>query len=255
VQAKLTSHWSPEQICGWLARQFPSEPHLRLCPETIYQALLFHDDGGLRTDGKPRLRTGRKIRKHRWRTGPGHGAVVKNMTMISDRPAEIETKTEAGHWEGDLIVGVGSVSAMVTLRERKTHYGIIINLPHGHTAVLTNQAIITALSTLPTHLKRTLTWDQGVEMARHQELATATGLRIFFAERSSPWQRGANENFNGLVRQYFPKGTDLSVHSKEHVDQVCKELNTRPRKSLGYLTPAAILRTEEQAHHLRKLPR
>lgn len=244
VQTKLTSCWSPEQICGWLAQRFPMEPSLRLCPETIYQALLFHDNGGLRTDGKPRLRTGRRIRKHRWRTGPGHGAVVRNMTMISDRPPEVEAKAEAGHWEGDLIVGPGSVSAMVTLRERKTHYGIIINLPHGHTAALTNQAIITAFFALPPHLKRTLTWDQGVEMAQHQQLAAATGLRIFFAERSSPWQRGANENFNGLARQYFPKGTDLSVHSDEHVNQVCDELNTRPRKSLDYLSPAAALEAE-----------
>lgn len=240
VQTKLTSHWSPEQICGWLALEFPAEPALRLCPETIYQALLFGDHGGLRTAGKPRLRTGRKIRKHRWRTGSGHGSVVKNMTMIHERPPEVDAKEEAGHWEGDLIVGVGSASAMVTLRERKTHYGIIINLPHGHTAAQTNQAIIAAFSGLPAHLKQTLTWDQGVEMARHQELAAATGLRIYFAERSSPWQRGANENFNGLARQYFPKGTDLSVHSEVHVKQVCVELNSRPRKSLGYLTPAAI---------------
>ncbi|MET3370137.1 UNVERIFIED_CONTAM: IS30 family transposase [Jeotgalibacillus campisalis] len=240
VQTKLTSHWSPEQICGWLALEFAAEPALRLCPETIYQALLFGDHGGLSTAGKPRLRTGRKIRKHRWRTGSGHGSVVKTMTMIHERPPEVETKIEAGHWEGDLIVGVGSASAMVTLRERKTHYGIIVNLPNGHTAAQTNQAIVTAFSALPAHLKQTLTWDQGVEMARHQELAAATGLRIYFAERSSPWQRGANENFNGLARQYFPKGTDLSVHSEDHVKQVCAELNSRPRKSLGYRTPAAI---------------
>ncbi|MCR1161833.1 IS30 family transposase [Paenarthrobacter sp. UW852] len=244
VQTKLTSHWSPEQICGWLALEFPAEPGLRLCPETIYQALFFGDHGGLRTDGRPRLRTGRKIRKHRWRTGSGHGSVVQNMTMINERPAGVQTKTEAGHWEGDLIVGIGSASAMVTLRERKTHYGIIINLPHGHTAAQTNQAIIAAFAALPAHLKQTLTWDQGVEMARHQELAAATGLRIYFAERSSPWQRGANENFNGLVRQYFPEGTDLSVHADEHVKQVCDELKARPRKSLDYRSPAAALRAE-----------
>ena len=244
VQTKLTSHWSPEQICGWLALEFPAEPGLRLCPETIYQALLFGKDGGLRTDGKPRLRTGRKIRKHRWRTGSGHGSVVKNMTMIHERPPEVDAKIEAGHWEGDLIVGVGSASAMVTLRERKTHYGIIVNLPNGHTAAQTNQAIIAAFSGLPAHLKRTLTWDQGVEMARHRELAAAVGIRIYFAERSSPWQRGANENFNGLARQYFPKGTDLSKHPDEYVSSVCNELNTRPRKTLGYLTPEVLFQTE-----------
>lgn len=246
VQRKLNRNWSPEQICGWLVLRFPAEPGLRLCPETIYRALLFSDDGGLDKKYCPRLRTGRKIRKPRWRTRSGHGTAVQNMTMIGQRPPEVETKAEAGHWEGDLIVGPGSASAMVTLRERKTHYGIIINLPADHTAATTNEAITRAFATLPSHLKRTLTWDQGVEMARHQELAAATGLRIYFAERSSPWQRGANENFNGLARQYFPKSTDLSGHSEEHVKRVCTELNTRPRKGLGYLTPAAKFRAERQ---------
>jgi transposase, IS30 family len=246
VQRRLNRNWSPEQICGWLTLQFPAEPGLRLCPETIYRALLFNDDGGLDKKYRDRLRTGRKIRKHRWRTSPGHGATVQNMTMIDQRPPEVETKTEAGHWEGDLIVGTGSASAMVTLRERKTQYGIIINLPTDHTAATTNKAIAAAFSALPAHLKRTLTWDQGVEMARHQELAAATGTRIYFAERSSPWQRGANENFNGLARQYFPKGTNLSVHSDEHVRRVCAELNTRPRKGLGYLTPQAQFQAEKR---------
>jgi IS30 family transposase len=246
VQRKLNRHWSPEQICGWLALQFPSEPRLQLSPETIYRALLFDDDGGLDKKYCPRLRTGRKIRKHRWRTSSGHGAVVRNMTMISKRPPVIETKTEAGHWEGDLIVGPGSTSAMVTLRERKTQYGIIINLPIDHTAARTNAAITAAFASLPKHLKQTLTWDQGVEMARHQELAAATGIQIYFAERSSPWQRGANENFNGLARQYFRKGTDLSKHTHEYVKSVCNELNTRPRKTLGYLTPKALFQAERR---------
>lgn len=246
VQRKLNLHWSPEQICGWLALQFPFEPRLQLSPETIYRALLFNDDGGLDKKYCPRLRTGRKIRRHRWRTSSGHGAVVRNMTMISQRPPLIETKTEAGHWEGDLIVGPGSTSAMVTLRERKTQYGIIINLPIDHTAARTNAAITAAFASLPPHLKQTLTWDQGVEMARHQELAAATGIQIYFAERSSPWQRGANENFNGLARQYFRKGTDLSKHTHEYVKSVCNELNTRPRKTLGYLTPKAVFQAEKR---------
>jgi IS30 family transposase len=136
---------------------------------------------------------------------------------------------------------------MVTLRERKTQYGIIINLPTDHTAATTNKAISAAFAALPARLKRTLTWDQGVEMARHQELAAATGTGIYFAERSSPWQRGANENFNGLARQYFPKGTNLSVHSDEHVRRVCAELNTRPRKGRGYLTPTGTVPGREKA--------
>ena len=166
------------------------------------------------------------------------------MTMIDQRPAEVETKQQAGHWEGDLIVGIGSASAMMTLRERTTHYGIVINLPIDHTAESVNAAAITAFAPLPPHMKRTLTWDQGVEMARHRDLAAATGVKIYFAERYSPWQRGANENYNGLLRQYFPKGTDLSVHSDAHVTAVMHELNTRPRKTLGYDTPAARFRAE-----------
>jgi IS30 family transposase len=136
---------------------------------------------------------------------------------------------------------------MMTLRERKTHYGIIVNLPIDHTASSVNAAATAAFATMPAHMRRTLTWDQGVEMARHQHLATATGIKIYFAERSSPWQRGANENFNGLARQYFPKGTDLSVHTAAHVDAVMRELNTRPRKTLGYFTPAARFKAEARA--------
>lgn len=244
VQRKLNQRWSPDQICGWLALTFPADPGMQLCPETIYRALLTPRGQGLHKRYCTRLRTGRKIRKSRWLTGSGHGAVVQNMTMIDQRPAVVETKQEAGHWEGDLVVGAESASAMVTLRERKTHYGIIVNLPGDHTAEKVNHAVTRAFASIPAHLKKTLTWDQGVEMARHQELAAATGIDIYFAERSSPWQRGANENFNGLVRQYFPKGTDLSVHTTQHVNAVTRELNTRPRKGLSYRTPVARFRTE-----------
>jgi transposase, IS30 family len=137
-----------------------------------------------------------------------------------------------------MIIGVGSASAMVTLRERTTQYGVIVNVPHDHTAASVNAAVTEAFTAMPAHMKRTLTWDQGDEMAKHQDLTAATGVRIFFAERSSPWQRGANENYNGLVRQYFPKGTNLAVHSPTHVAYVTAELNERPRKGLGYDTPA-----------------
>ena len=148
---------------------------------------------------------------------------------------------------GGLILGVGCGSAMVTLRERTTQYGIIINLPDDHTATSVNTAVTEAFAAMPSHMKRTLTWDQGVEMARHQELTAATGVPVFFAERSSPWQRGANENYNGLVRQYFPKGTNLAVHSPTHVAYVTGELNQRPRKGLGYDTPAFRFATETAA--------
>jgi IS30 family transposase len=244
VQRKLNRCWSPDEIAGWLPLAYPTDPSMRLCPETIYRALLVPGGKGLHKRYCSKLRTGRRIRKSRWLTRSGHGSVVRNMTMIDQRPAEVETRQQAGHWEGDLIVGVGSASAMMTLRERKTQFGIIVNLPVDHTAASVNDAVIKALAALPAHMKRTLTWDQGVEMARHQELATSAGIDIYFAERCSPWQRGANENFNGLARQYFPKGTDLSVHSDDHVDAVTAELNARPRKNLGYLTPAAKFRAD-----------
>ena len=219
---------------------------MRLCAETIYRALLLPNGRGLNTRYCSSLRTGRRIRKSRWLTRNGTGGAVTNMTMIDKRPAEVETKETAGNWEGDLILGTGCASAMVTLRERKTQYGIVINLPHDHTAATVNQAVAGAMAALPLHLKKTLTWDQGTEMARHLDLAAATGIDIYFAERSSPWQRGANENFNGLLRQYFPKGTDLSIHSHAHVAHVMEELNTRPRKLLGYRTPKQALHAENR---------
>jgi len=250
VQRKLNRCWSPDEISGWLRQTHPDDLSMRLCPETIYRALLVPGGQGLHKRYCRKLRTGRRIRKSRWLTRSGHGSTVRNMTMIDQRPAEVETKQQAGHWEGDLIVGVGCASAMMTLRERKTQYGIIVNLPDDHTAATVNAAAVAVFATMPAHMKRTLTWDQGVEMARHRELADATGVKIFFAERSSPWQRGANENFNGLARQYFPKGTDLSVHSAVHVATVVHELNTRRRKGLGYRTPHTHFRTETRAASL-----
>ena len=246
VQRKLNRCWSPDEISGWLRRTYPEDASMWLCPETIYRALLVPGGKGLHKRYCRKLRTGRRIRKSRWLTRPGHGGAVQNMTMIDQRPAGVETKQQVGHWEGDLILGVGCRSAMMTLRERKTQYGIVVNLPADHTAETVNAAAIRAFASLPPHLKRTLTWDQGTEMAAHRNLASATGLDIYFAERSSPWQRGANENYNGLLRQYFPKGTDLSVHSAAHVATVMHELNTRPRKGLDYETPAARLRAESR---------
>ncbi|WP_051973739.1 IS30 family transposase [Cryobacterium sp. MLB-32] len=244
VQRKLNRCWSPDEICGWMKKHYPDDQTMRLCPETIYRALLLRDDYGLHKRFALKLRTGRRIRKTRWRRRIGRGSRIINMTMIDKRPAEVQDRKQAGHWEGDLIVGLGSVSAMVTLRERTTHYGIIVNLPKDHTAASVNAAIIDVFATLPRHLKRTLTWDQGVELAWHEQLTQATGVPVFFAERSSPWQRGANENFNGLARQYFPKGTNLALHPAKHVANVVKELNERPRKTLNYDTPAERLKAE-----------
>jgi len=238
VQRKLNRHWSPEEISGWLRKTYTADPTMRICHETIYRALLTRDGSGLRKSLHMRLRTGRRIRKHRWRHNHvGTGSRIRDMIMIHERPVEAEDKKTPGHWEGDLIIGLGSVSAMITLRERTTQYGIVINLPRDHTSASVNAEIAAAFGRIPKHLKRSLTWDQGVEMAGHAELTRITGVPVYFAERSSPWQRGANENFNGLLRQYFPKGTDLSRHSAEHVARVMKELNARPRKNLAYDTP------------------
>lgn len=246
VQRKLNRCWSPDEISGWLRRTYPDDLSMRICPETIYRALLVPGGKGLHKRYCRRLRTGRRIRRSRWLTRPGHGASVQGKTMIDKRPAEVETKQQVGHWEGDLILGAGCRSAMVTLRERKTQHGIVINLPVDHTAPTVNAAVAAAFAPLPAHMKRTLTWDQGVEMAAHRDLAAATGVAIYFAERCSPWQRGANENYNGLLRQYFPKGTDLSVHTDRHVTVVMNEINDRPRKTLGYDTPAARFRAESR---------
>jgi transposase, IS30 family len=229
VQRKLNRCWSPDEVCGWLRKTYPDDHSMRLCPETIYRELLLRDNTTLHKRYCLRLRTGRRIRKSRWLTRTGHGPTITNKTMIDQRPASAKTKLEAGHWEGDLI-GVLCGSAMVTLRERTTQYGVIVNLPHDHTATSVNTAVTEAFTAMPAHMKRTLTWDQGVEMARHQELTAATGVPVFFAERS-PWQRGANENYNGLVRQSFPKGTNLAVHSPVHVADVTGELNDRPERA------------------------
>jgi IS30 family transposase len=244
VQRKLNRCWSPDEISGWMKKTYPEDQELRICPETIYRALLLREGQGLNKRYAAKLRTGRRIRKTRWRNRTGQGSRIRNMTMIDQRPAEVETRLEAGHWEGDLVIGIGSVSAMVTLRERKTQFGIVVNLPHDHTAASVNAAVAGTFAKLPPALKRTLTWDQGVEMAWHEELTKTTGVPVYFAERSSPWQRGANENFNGLLRQYFPKGTNLAVHSAKHVTHVMRELNTRPRKTMNYETPAARFKAE-----------
>lgn len=242
VQRKLNRYWSPEQVSGWLASVHPGQASMLVCTETIYRALLVPRARCLHRRYCAKLRTGRTMRRARGLSGLGGGKGVQGKTMIEARPPEVAARQQVGHREGDLIVGAMSASAMVTLRERVTQFGMIINLPDDHAAASVNAAVTAAFATLPAHLTRTLTWDQGVEMAAHRALAAATGVAIYFAERASPWQRGANENFNGLARQYFPKGTDLSVHTPDHVKAVVEQLNTRPRKGLRYQTPAAVLR-------------
>ena len=237
VRDKLTGKWSPQQISRFLARAFPEQKQMRACPETIYRALFAGLLGA--KDGK--LRTGRSRRRPHRRGVPIPNK-IKNMTLLAERPAEVAERRVPGHWEGDLIIGRGQASAIGTLVERVTRYVMLIHLPHGWKAPQLRDAFIDQTAAIPHELRRTLTWDQGREMALHEEISAVTGFQIYFCDPHSPWQRGSNENINGLVRQYFPKGTDLSVHNAHDLQQVAQELNQRPRIILGDRTPTEAMR-------------
>ena len=240
VQGRLEEKWSPEQVSVMLRRQFPGRPEMRVSHETIYQAIYVQGRGALRRELASCLRTGRALRKPRRKAGERRGK-IPGMVMISERPAEAQDRAVPGHWEGDLIAGTRSRSAIGTLVERSTRFVLLLHLPDGHGAAQVAEAMTQAMASMPAALRRSLTWDQGAEMTNHAQVAAATDLEIFFCDPHSPWQRGSNENTNGLLRQYFPKGTDLSVHSREHLDAVAAELNARPRKTLGWKTPAQAL--------------
>jgi transposase, IS30 family len=239
VQADLGQRWSPEQIARRLRADFPADSEMRVSPETIYQSLYVQGRGALRRELTSCLRSGRAIRKPR-RSKSRSGA-VRDMVMISERPAEVADRAVPGHWEGDLILGKDNRSAIGTLVERATRYTLLLHLPDQHGAAEVQQAMLAAIRTLPEHLRRSLTWDQGVEMANHRQITLAANLPIYFCDPASPWQRGTNENTNGLLRQYFPKGTDLSRHDADELARVAVELNGRPRMTLGWRTPAEEL--------------
>ena len=241
VQEILDDDLSPEQICHRLRKDHPSRPEMHVCTETIYQTLYVHGRGVLRQDLKQVLRTGRPARKARRAPDQRRSRFRDPMTSIHDRPADIEDRVVPGHWEGDLIIGKGGASAMATLVERATRFTLVVPLPNGYDSDTVAEALIAAVKTLPARLAKSLTWDQGAEMARHVTIAMATDMKVYFCDPHSPWQRGTNENTNGLLRQYFPKGTDLSVHSVEHVAAVTAKLNRRPRKVLDWQTPAEAL--------------
>ena len=240
VQARLKQKWSPEQVSTWLRRQFPDRPEMQVSHETIYQSIYVQGRGALRRELASCLRTGRALRRPRRKDGERRGK-IPGMVMISERPAEAEDRAVPGHGEGDLIAGAASKSAIGTLVERSTRFVMLLHLPDGHGAAQVAAAMTGAMGTLPGQLRRSLTWDQGSEMTNHAQIALATDLQIYFCDPHSPWQRGSNENTNGLLRQYFPKGTDLSVHTREHLEAVAAELNARPRKTLGWKTPAEAL--------------
>ena len=240
VQGKLEEKWSPEQISAMLAAEFPGRPEMRVSHETIYQAIYVQGRGALRRELASCLRTGRALRKPRRKEGERRGK-IPGMVMISERPAEAEDRAVPGHWEGDLIIGAGGKSAIGTLVERSTRFVMLLYLPHSHGADQVAAAMTAAMGGLPDAIRRSLTWDQGTEMTGHAQIAVDADLDIYFCDPHSPWQRGSNENTNGLLRQYFPKGTDLSVHSAVHLAAVADQLNARPRKTLGWKTPAQEL--------------
>jgi IS30 family transposase len=250
VQQRLQWRWSPEQICHALREEFPDQPDRHLVPETIYQAIYRPDLGGLRRDLTRVLRTGRRRRKPRRRPDARRSGRLANMTMIDQRPAEADDRAVAGHWEGDLITGAANRSAIGTLVERTSRFTILLHLPGDHGAQAVHDAVIDALSSLPARLRRSLTWDQGSEMALHQQISQTLGMPVFFCTKASPWQRPSNENTNGLLRQYFPKGSDLRVHSRQRLAEVAAQLNARPRKTLDWQTPAARLGLHTQTSRI-----
>jgi IS30 family transposase len=236
VARRLQQLWSPDEISRRLPLDFPDDPEMRVSHETIYQSIYVQGRGELRRELARCLRTGRACRKKRG-TPDGRGR-IPGMVMISERPADVADRAVPGHWEGDLILGTNGRSAVGTLVERTTRLVLLLHLEGGRAAVNVEAAMRTAIAALPDELRRSITWDQGAEMSTHANFTTATGIPIYFCDPHSPWQRGSNENTNGLLRQYLPKGTDLSVHSAADLEQIQRSLNDRPRKTLGYMTPS-----------------
>ena len=238
VEMWLSLNWSPEQISKRLRVEFADDDTMQVVPETIYQALFVQGRAGLNKELVNHLRTKRRRRKpHAQTARNADRGRISDMVMIADRPVEIEDRAVPGHWEGDLIIGRSGLSQTGTLVERTTGLTMLIALPDDRGAQTVAAAIQRQIATLPAQACRSITWDQGVEMAAHTRFTVATGIPIYFCDPHAPWQRGSNENTNGLLRQYFHKGTDLSVHSQAHLDNVAAELNNRPRKRLDYMTP------------------
>jgi len=240
IQQDLTKRYSPEQIIGRLRLEFPDDPAMHVAVETIYRSLYLPSCGGLHRDLTRCLRTARQLRRPR-RLAAQRKNRILDMVNIHQRPAEATDRATPGHWEGDLIIGRNNRSAIGTLVERSTGWTMLVHLPDGYKPEQLREPLTQQLSRLPAPLRRSLTWDQGPEMRDWKQVATATGVDIYFCDPHSPWQRGVNENTNGLLRQYFPKATDLSVHCPEELERVAAELNDRPRKRLGYRKPIELI--------------
>jgi IS30 family transposase len=239
VNRGLTGRWSPEQISARLVVAHPDDPEMRVSHETIYQTLYLQARGELRTELKLALRQGRARRVNRSRASCSKGK-IRDMVNISERPAEAEDRAVPGFWEGDLIIGKANASQVATLVERTTRFTMLVRIPYDRNADRVAKLLAMKMEKLPEFMRNSVTWDQGKEMARHKDFSIATGIDVYFCDPHSPWQRGTNENTNGLLRQYFPKGTDLSLHTQADLDRVAEELNDRPRKTLGWKKPAEV---------------
>lgn len=241
VAERLREDHSPQQIAGWLRRRYPDNERMRVSHETIYRSLYVQSRGTLRRELSRHLRSRRQRRRPRGATRRGQGrGKIRDMVMISERPPEVSDRAVPGHWEGDLLMGT-KTSAIATLVERSTRYCQLVALPDGFGAERVAAALAQSILTLPTQLRRSLTWDQGHEMAEHRRFSIDSGVAVYFCDPRSPWQRGSNENTNGLLRQYFPKGKSLKGVSQERLDEVATKLNRRPRQTLGFMTPAEKL--------------
>jgi len=240
VEKDLEKRCSPEQITGRLRIEYPDDPEMRVSPETIYQSIYVQSRGALRRDLAVCLRTGRALRRPSRKPGQRKNR-IPNMINIAERPAEVEDRAVPGNWEGDLIIGKQNQTAIGTLVERQTGYAMLLHLPDGYKPEQVRDALAAKITTLPESLRLSLTWDQGPEMRDWKQVSVDAGIDIYFCDPHSPWQRGTNENFNGLLRQYFPKGTDLSIHSVEDLDWVAQQLNDRPRKRLAFKKPIELI--------------
>jgi IS30 family transposase len=240
VEGKLELRWSPQQIAAWLKVSYPDDPEMRVSHETIYLSLFVQARGALRKELFRCLRTGRARRRPRGLTVMNGQGKIRGMVNIADRPAEAADRAVPGHWEGDTMFGTGR-STIATLVERRSRFVMLVALPRGHGAEAVADALSQAVTTLPAQLRRSLTWDQGKEMAEHARFSVATGVPVYFCDPHSPWQRGSNENTNGLLRQYFPRSTDFKAVTQSDLDRVAAELNDRPRQTLKWKSPCQAL--------------
>jgi IS30 family transposase len=247
VAVKLKQDWSPQQIAGWLKEQYPGHPEMWVSHETIYRSLFVQARGALKKELIGHLRSRRRIRRPRHAVDGRTGERIVGAVPIRERPAEVEDRAVPGHWEGDLVEGSRG-TFIATLVERQSRFVVLVKLPEKRTEVVVD-ALIKAVRKLPVALRKSLTWDRGSELTEHAKFTVATDVKVFFCDPYCPWQRGSNENTNGLLRQYYPKGMDLSTVSQIQLDIVARKLNTRPRETLGWKTPAYVLESSVSMIH------